>query len=56
MDLATRVPEIVASEQALLSARRSEFRARISGAEAIALQARNERQLLEDMYEKDVAP
>jgi adhesin transport system membrane fusion protein len=56
LDLATRVPEIVASEQALLAARRSEFNARVSGAQAIAEQAQQERTLLENMYEKDVAP
>lgn len=56
LDLASRVPEIVASEQALLAARRAEFKARVGGAQAIVEQAQKERELLEAMYEKDVAP
>ena len=54
--LAGRVPEIVASEQALLAARRAEFRARVGGAQAVVEQAQQERALLEDMYAKEVAP
>ncbi len=54
--MANRVPEIVASEQALLVARRAEFDARVGGAQAIVEQAQQERSLLENMYEKDVAP
>ena len=54
--MAGRVPEIVASEQALLTARRAEFRARVGGAQAVVEQAQQERALLEDMYAKDVAP
>lgn len=55
-EFSRRVPEIVASEQALLAARRAEFDARVSGAKAIVEQAQTERTLLENMYEKDVAP
>ncbi len=55
-EMANRVPEIVASEQALLVARRAEFDARVGGAQAIVEQAQQERSLLENMYEKDVAP
>ncbi len=54
--LTGRVPEIVASEQALLAARRAEFRARVGGAQAVVEQAQQERALLEDMYAKEVAP
>jgi adhesin transport system membrane fusion protein len=55
-DLYGRVPEIIGSELALLSARRSEYRARVGGAQAIVEQAQKERELLENMYDKDVAP
>jgi adhesin transport system membrane fusion protein len=55
-NLAARVPDIVASELALLSARRAEYRARVGGARAIVEQAQKERELLENMYAKDVAP
>lgn len=55
-DLARRVPDIVDSERALLAARRAEYAARVGGAQAIAEQAQQERKLLENMYDKDVAP
>ena len=55
-DLARRVPDIVASEQALLTARLGEYNARVDGAQAIAKQAKKERELLENMFEKNVAP
>ncbi len=50
------VPHIVASETALLGARLQDFRARKSGAAAVMKQAAAERDLLENMYRKEVAP
>ncbi len=50
------VPDIVASESALLSARLEDYRARKSGAEAVLKQVKTERDLLENMYEKEIAP
>jgi adhesin transport system membrane fusion protein len=50
------VPHIVASETALLGARLQDFRARKSGAAAVMKQAEAERDLLENMYRKEVAP
>ncbi len=50
------VPEIVQSESALLAARISDFSSRKAGAGAVLKQARAERDLMEKMYEKDVAP
>lgn len=55
-DTAQRVPAIVASERALLKARRSEYTARVAGARAVLEQAAQERDLLEKMYKRDVAP
>lgn len=52
----SRVPDVVASETALLSARLTEARARISGARAVLEQAAAERDLMERMLEQDVAP
>lgn len=50
------VPDIVASETALLTARLEDFRARRSGAEAVLKQVKTERDLLENMFEKEIAP
>ncbi|OCX61677.1 transporter [Thioclava sp. SK-1] len=50
------VPHIVASESALLKARVQDFNARKRGAANIMDQARAERNLLEEMYAKEVAP
>ncbi|SOC08757.1 adhesin transport system membrane fusion protein [Rhodobacter sp. JA431] len=50
------VPEIVKSESALLTARLSDFQSRKAGAAAVLEQARAERDLMERMYEKDIAP
>jgi membrane fusion protein, adhesin transport system len=55
-DISARVPAIVASERAVLKARRSEFTARVDGQRAVLEQAAQERDLLEKMYERDVAP
>jgi adhesin transport system membrane fusion protein len=51
-----RVPDVLASETALLSARLTEARARIDGATAVLEQAAAERALMERMLEQDVAP
>jgi membrane fusion protein, adhesin transport system len=53
---AGRVPDVMVSETALLSARLTEARARIDGAKAVLEQAAAERDLMERMLEQDVAP
>ncbi|KQB11308.1 HlyD family type I secretion periplasmic adaptor subunit [Rhodobacter capsulatus] len=50
------VPEIVKSESALLLARLSDYASRRKGAAAILKQAKAERDMLEKMFERDVAP
>jgi len=55
-DLAARVPDIVASEATLLKARAEDFAARRDGAQAVLDQAAAELDILERMYEQDVAP
>ena len=55
-DIADRVPAVVASERTLLAARMSEQAARLDGARAIFKQADKERELLERMYEQEIAP
>ena len=55
-DLAGRLADIVASERALLAARQSDFIARRDGAKEVMVQAQKERDLLEKMYKKEVAP
>jgi adhesin transport system membrane fusion protein len=55
-DIVAHVPEIVASERALLKARLAEYVARVEGAKAVLAQAGEERDLLEKMYKRDVAP
>jgi membrane fusion protein, adhesin transport system len=54
--LSLRVPDIVASEKALLSARQGEYQARVEGAQAVLEQADKELSLLENMYEQEIAP
>ena len=54
-DLIARLPEIVASESGLLEARQSDYAASRDGAEAIAKQADKERDILENMYQQEVA-
>jgi membrane fusion protein, adhesin transport system len=54
--LAERVPDIVASEATLLLARSEDFAARRDGAQAVLDQAARELELLERMYDQDVAP
>ena len=50
------VPDIVQSESELLKARMSDFRARRDGAAAVLKQARVERDLMENMFKKEIAP
>lgn len=50
------VPAIVASERDLLKARLAEFNARVEGSQAVLTQAEEERNLLEKMYKREVAP
>ncbi|MDN5786529.1 HlyD family type I secretion periplasmic adaptor subunit [Pseudorhodobacter sp.] len=55
-DLAQRLPDIVASEGALLAARQTDFIARRDGAKQVMEQAQKELDLLENMYSQEVAP
>ncbi|MGR3434464.1 MAG: HlyD family efflux transporter periplasmic adaptor subunit [Shimia sp.] len=52
--LAARLPDIVASEQALLFARQSDFQGRAAGAKAVLDQAAKELGLLENMLERKI--
>ena len=52
--LATRSPEIVASERALLKARQSDYVKRSEGAKQVLEQAAEERRLLENLLEKRI--
>jgi membrane fusion protein, adhesin transport system len=54
--LAQRVPDVVSSERALLTARQAEYNARIDGASAVLEQSSKELDLLEKMYAQDIAP
>lgn len=53
-ELAARASDVVASEQALLSARVADYLARKDGAMAVLQQAETERSLMEDMLQKNV--
>ncbi|RUS60967.1 HlyD family efflux transporter periplasmic adaptor subunit [Pseudorhodobacter sp. E13] len=55
-ELAQRLPDIVASEGALLAARQSDFIARRDGAKQVLIQAQKELDLLENMYAQEIAP
>ncbi|MEZ5753495.1 MAG: HlyD family efflux transporter periplasmic adaptor subunit [Paracoccaceae bacterium] len=55
-DLATRVPDIVASERALLAARRADLHARVQGARAILVQAEEEEGMIRRMADRGLAP
>ena len=50
------VPDIVQSESELLKARMSDFRSRRDGAAAVLKQAKVERDLMENMFKKEIAP
>ncbi len=54
--ISARVPEVVASEKALLTARLSDYGARVDGAKAVLEQTTAELNLLEKMYKQDIAP
>ena len=53
---AARVPDIVASERALLAARITDFDAKRSGAEAVLKQAAKELDMVQRMFDREVAP
>lgn len=55
-DLAARVPDIVASERALLAARRADLYARLQGARAILVQAEEEEGMIRRMADRGLAP
>lgn len=55
-DYAARVSAIAASERSLLAARHSAYAARVAGAAAVLEQAKEERDLLEKMFAKEIAP
>ncbi len=55
-DLARRLPAIVASEQALLAARRTDLASRLSGARAVRDQAAQEEGMIRRMAERGLAP
>jgi membrane fusion protein, adhesin transport system len=54
--IAVRVPDVLASEKALLSARLADYDARVAGAKAVLEQTSAESNLLEKMYKQDIAP
>lgn len=54
--LAQRVPDIVASERALLLARQSDYATRLDGAEAVLAQADREHEMVRRMFDQGVAP
>lgn len=55
-EIENRVPAIAASERALLSARLTEYQARVGGAEAVAEQTAKELDLIQRMYDREIAP
>ena len=55
-DLEARVPAIAASERALLSARLTEYQARVEGTEAVAEQTAKELELIQRMFDREIAP
>jgi adhesin transport system membrane fusion protein len=55
-ELAKRLPDIVASERALLAARQGDYIARRDGAKQVLKQAQKELDLLENMYKQEIAP
>ncbi|MFE3836752.1 HlyD family efflux transporter periplasmic adaptor subunit [Pseudogemmobacter sonorensis] len=54
--VAARVPEIMASEATLLKARLEDFEARKAGARAVLEQAAKELDIMQRMYDQEVAP
>ena len=55
-DLAARVPDIVASERALLKARQTDLASRAAGAQAVLDQAAREHDMIRRMYDRGLAP
>lgn len=55
-DLAARVPDILASEQALLTARLSDLSSRLAGARAVLTQATKEEDMIRRMADQGLAP
>jgi len=55
-DLSQRVPDIVASERALLTARLSDYDSKRAGAEAVLKQADREYDMVKRMFDQGVAP
>lgn len=55
-ELAARVPDIVASEQALLTARRTDLSSRLTGARAVLDQAADEEDMVRRMADRGLAP
>ena len=55
-DLAARVPDIVASERALLMARETDLASRTAGAQAVMDQAAREHDMIRRMYDRGLAP
>lgn len=51
-----RVPAIAASERRLLTARLGEYTARVEGAKAVAEQTAKELDLVQKMYDREIAP
>jgi len=54
-EIARTVPEIVASEQALLAARQGDHAARVDGAGRILAETRRELETMEDLFARDIA-
>ena len=55
-DLAARVPDIVASERALLTARQTDLASRTAGAQAVLDQAAQEHDMIRRMRDRGLAP
>ena len=55
-DVAARVPALMASEASLLKARLEDFEARKQGAQAVLDQAAKELDIMQRMYDQEVAP
>jgi len=53
--MARTVPEIVASEQALLVARQGDYTARVDGAARMLAETRRELETMEDLYAREIA-
>jgi len=55
-NLATRIPNLIASEQSLLTARRKDHAARLKGAQAVLDQAAQEEDMVRHMADRGLAP